>query len=254
MPRTEDEIEKLVRVSPNCSFVWIKYTAYTPSLADIEKACSIAERALRTINISEEGEKLNIWVAYVNLENKYGSQPEEAVKKIFQRALQCCDPKKLYLALLGVYERNEQQDLADELLASMTKEFKHSCKVRLRYVWNFLKKYQDGIQSIVNWALTCLPHKKHTKFISLTALLEFKSGIPDRGQSMFESILREIIFLMNMLSFQEIRLGDEEVIHALFERATCLSLPPKKMKVTTPLSIIFSFGLILFNFTLLLQI
>ncbi|CAL9042398.1 unnamed protein product [Musa banksii] len=156
MPRTEDEIEKLVRVSPNCSFVWIKYTAYTPSLADIEKACSIAERALRTINISEEGEKLNIWVAYVNLENKYGSQPEEAVKKIFQRALQCCDPKKLYLALLGVYERNEQQDLADELLASMTKEFKHSCK--------------------------------------------------------------------------EIRLGDEEVIHALFERATCLSLPPKKMK------------------------
>ncbi|KAJ8459318.1 hypothetical protein OPV22_032244 [Ensete ventricosum] len=29
---------------------------------------------------------------------------------------------------------------------------------------------------------------------------------------------------------QEIRLGDEEVIHALFERATCLSWPPKKMK------------------------
>ncbi|CAL9106399.1 unnamed protein product [Musa textilis] len=51
MPRTEDEFEKLIRVSPNCSFVWIKYMAYIISLADIEKARSIAERALRTINI-----------------------------------------------------------------------------------------------------------------------------------------------------------------------------------------------------------
>lgn len=32
-------------------------------------------------------------------------------------------------------------------------------------------------------------------------------------------------------TIQEIRLGDVEVTRALFERATCLSLPPKKMKV-----------------------
>lgn len=30
---------------------------------------------------------------------------------------------------------------------------------------------------------------------------------------------------------QEIRLGDAEVIRALFERAITLNLPPKKMKV-----------------------
>lgn len=33
-------------------------------------------RALRTINIREESEKLNIWVAYFNLENEYGNPPE----------------------------------------------------------------------------------------------------------------------------------------------------------------------------------
>ncbi|WOL03965.1 rRNA biogenesis protein RRP5 [Canna indica] len=233
MPRTEDEFEKLVRSSPNSSFVWIKYMAYMLSLADVEKARSIAERALRTINIREEGEKLNIWVAYFNLENEYGSPPEEAVKKLFQRALQYCDPKKLHLALLGVYERTEQENMVDELLERMTKKFKHSCKVWLRYVQSFLKKNKDGIQSIVNRALLSLPRKKHIKFISQTALLEFKSGVPDRGRSMFESILREYpkrTDLWSMYLDQEIRLGDVEVIGSLFERATCLSLPPKKMK------------------------
>lgn len=43
-PRTADEFEKLVRGSPNSSFLWIKYMALMLSLADIEKARSIAER------------------------------------------------------------------------------------------------------------------------------------------------------------------------------------------------------------------
>lgn len=30
-------------------------------------------RALETISFREEGEKLNVWVAYMNLENAYGN-------------------------------------------------------------------------------------------------------------------------------------------------------------------------------------
>lgn len=44
IPRTADEFEKLVRGSPNSSFVWIKYMAYMLDLADIAKARTIAER------------------------------------------------------------------------------------------------------------------------------------------------------------------------------------------------------------------
>lgn len=54
---------------------------------------------------------------------------QEAVIKVFQRALQVCDPKKVYFTLLGMYERTEQDKLADELLEKMIKKFKHSCKV-----------------------------------------------------------------------------------------------------------------------------
>lgn len=46
VPRTEDEFERLVRSSPNSSFLWIKYMAFMLSLADVEKARSIAERSV----------------------------------------------------------------------------------------------------------------------------------------------------------------------------------------------------------------
>lgn len=46
VPRTADEFEKLVRTSPNSSFIWIKYMDFVISLADIEKARSIAERLI----------------------------------------------------------------------------------------------------------------------------------------------------------------------------------------------------------------
>ncbi|KAL8147183.1 rRNA biogenesis protein RRP5 isoform X2 [Apium graveolens] len=236
IPRTADEFEKLIRNSPNNSFLWIKYMEFMISLSDVEKARSIAERALRTINIREESEKLNIWVAFFNLENEYGNPPEDAVAKIFQRALQYCDPKKVHLALLGMYERTErpeQQKLADELIDKMVKKFKHSCKVWLRRIQILLKKKQDGVQPLVNRALLSLPKHKHIKFISQAAILEFKSGVPDRGRSMFEGMLREYPKRTDLWSIyldQEIRLGDVDVTRSLFERAISLSLPPKKMK------------------------
>lgn len=137
--------------------------------------------------------------------------------KVFQRALQYNDPKKVHLSLLGMYERTEQHKLADELLDKMVKKFKHSCKVLffyflqafplvhqnilvlcsvayqvwLRRVQRILKQQQDVVQPVVNRALLSLPRHKHIKFISQTAILEFKCGVPDRGRSMFEGILRE---------------------------------------------------------------
>ncbi|CAL5418123.1 unnamed protein product [Camellia sinensis] len=230
IPRSADEFEKVVRISPNSSFVWIKYMAFMLSLADVEKARSIAERALKTINIREESEKLNVWVAYFNLQNEYGYPPEDAVSKIFGRALQYCDPKKVHLALLGMYERTEQHKLADELLSKMSKKFKAFMQVVwLRRIQWLLNQNQDEVQSIVKRAVVCLPRHKHIKFLSQAAILEFKCGVPDRGRwECFASTQREQICGAFIL---EIRLGDVDVIHALFERATSLSLPPKRMKV-----------------------
>lgn len=127
-------------------------------------------RALKTINIRNEAEKQNIWVAFLNLENEYGNPREvcskygtlfrisplmhenytqiimetsntselfqQSVMKVFNRAIQQCDPLKLHLELLGLYERTDQNQLADELLQKMMKKFKDSTEV---YVFSFNK-------------------------------------------------------------------------------------------------------------------
>lgn len=47
----------------------------------------------------EEGEKFNVWVAYLNMENVYGS--EEATLSLLSRALAHTDARKMYLAAGG---------------------------------------------------------------------------------------------------------------------------------------------------------
>lgn len=57
--------------------------------ADIAGARRVAERALRTISYREQDEKYNVWVAYLNLELKYGDA--ETLEKVFARA--CAESK-----------------------------------------------------------------------------------------------------------------------------------------------------------------
>ena len=56
----------------------------------------------------EEREKRNVWVAWLNLESQYGDPPEEAVMRLFHRALPYNDPKQLHFALLDVLTKANQ--------------------------------------------------------------------------------------------------------------------------------------------------
>jgi len=39
----------------------------------MESSRKVAERAVKSVSISNEEDKFNIWVAYMNLENNFGS-------------------------------------------------------------------------------------------------------------------------------------------------------------------------------------
>lgn len=54
----------------------------------------------------EEQEKLNVWVALLNLENMYGSQ--ESLAKVFERAVQYNEPLKVFLHLADIYTKSEK--------------------------------------------------------------------------------------------------------------------------------------------------
>lgn len=58
------------------------------------------------VSSREEQEKLNVWVALLNLENMYGT--EESLKKVFERALQFCEPLPVYQQLADIYAKSEK--------------------------------------------------------------------------------------------------------------------------------------------------
>lgn len=112
-PETAEDFERFLLAQPNSSFLWIQYMAFQLSLADIDAARNVAERALKKINFRQEQEKMNVWVALLNLEHKYGTP--ETVADVLARAAQHNNPKHVYLHAVEMYERAGEDDKAEEI-------------------------------------------------------------------------------------------------------------------------------------------
>jgi rRNA biogenesis protein RRP5 len=125
-------------------------------------------------------------------------------------------------------------DNPQQALKAMCKKFPGSAKVWLRLIESSLAAGEgDGARRGLERALAALPRRKHVKVITQAALLEFRIGEAERGRSVFESLLKSYpkrLDLWGLYLDQEVKAGDAGRTRALFERATGLALPPKKMK------------------------
>lgn len=144
----------------------------------------------------EEAEKRNIWVAWLNLEAEYGEPHDEAVMKLFHRALPYNDPKKLYFSLLEVLQKAKlvctpdpdsidclvatsywssiiplilyilhlQETVLQETLKAVMRRFSGSCKAWLAQIRQSIgRKELDSAQKLLERALSSLPQRKHIK-------------------------------------------------------------------------------------------
>jgi rRNA biogenesis protein RRP5 len=84
IPEKANDFERLLISQPNSSYLWIQYMAHHLESANIDGARSVCERALRTIGFREETEKYNVWMAYLNVEHKFGSM--DSFEAVFKRA------------------------------------------------------------------------------------------------------------------------------------------------------------------------
>lgn len=154
----------------------------------------------------------------MNFEHEYSFEGDEGLRKVFNRACERANPKRMHLALIGIYERAGEHDKAEATLKQGCKKFGYSAKVWLRYVEHLLIRgdgqrvqevttvldshkqkgalqfdhtMEDGFcTQILNRAFQALPKRKHVKAIFRSALLEYRIGSPERARSMFESLLR----------------------------------------------------------------
>ncbi|KAK9494237.1 hypothetical protein V1508DRAFT_413338 [Lipomyces doorenjongii] len=102
-PESVSDFERMLLGSPNSSALWIRYMAFQIQLGEIEKARDVARRALKTINYREEKEKLNIWVALLNLENSFGTK--ETLEDAFKESCVYMDPEVMKAKLTVIQKQ-----------------------------------------------------------------------------------------------------------------------------------------------------
>ncbi|KAL3445564.1 hypothetical protein BJX65DRAFT_143126 [Aspergillus insuetus] len=224
-PQSVADYERLLLGEPDSSLLWLKYMAFQLELGEVEKAREIAERALRTITIGQDAEKLNIWIAMLNLENTYGD--DDTLEEVFKRACQYNDTQEIYERLTSIYIQSGKNEKADDLFRTALKKkvFPSSPKFFINYA-SFLYDTMaapDRARGLLSRALQSLPSHTHIETTSKFAQLEFRSpnGDVERGRTVFEGLLSSFpkrVDIWNVLVDLEIKNGDAEQVRRLFER------------------------------------
>ncbi|OQR93664.1 rRNA biogenesis protein rrp5 [Achlya hypogyna] len=232
VPESAEDFERLLAVSPLNSFLWIQYMAFHVSMTDVAAARDVAVRATTKVSYREAQEKLNVWVAYLNLEHDHGD--EESFARVFSSALRANNPKHMYLKLVELYVRHEQNEDVHSSLKTMQKKFNTSAKVWLRSCeWAMQEGTPDVARKVLQRSMQSLPKHKHLKVLTKFALMQYDYGETEHGRSMFEQILSNYpkkMDLWNVYLDREIKFGEQESTRLLFERVVAMSLSAKKMK------------------------
>jgi rRNA biogenesis protein RRP5 len=112
-PESNADFERLLLGSPNSSYLWIQYMSFQLPLSEIGKAREIARRAIQTINFREEKERLNVWIALLNLESVYGT--EGSLQAVFKEAARANDSKTVHLRLASIFDQAENLEVSQHI-------------------------------------------------------------------------------------------------------------------------------------------
>lgn len=232
IPQSTGDFERLLVGNPNSSILWMNYMSFQLQLSEVEKAREIADRALLTINYREEQEKLNIWIALLNLENSFGT--DESLDEVFKRSCQYMDPLTMHQKLVSIFLMSEKSENADELFKKMCKKFGTNVSVWVLFASSLLdREKREEVREVLVRALQALPKKCHIEAVRKFAQLEFSKGDPEQGRSLFEGLIADAPKrkdLWNVYIDQEIKHGSRQKIEDLFERVLLLKLSKKQAK------------------------
>ncbi|KAL7066396.1 S1 RNA binding domain-containing protein [Cryptosporidium serpentis] len=251
-PQSINDFERLLISHKDVSSLWIKYMSYFLELDELEKARIVAERALRNVSYSEDIERWNIWIAYLNMEIAFGkfnisnlSEKElpKNFESLFERAYRNVDnPKKLYIQCSQSLSKFNYNIWSLLILEKALKKFSKSRKVWLEYIKCLFKnnKIQQARDEIIPKALQSVGKIKLIRLITDIARVELEYGNFNRARTIFENLISEnpkridlwsqyfdaLIKYFNS-SNSEI---DINIIRSIFKSAIRNDLKPRKMK------------------------
>ncbi|XP_059490247.1 protein RRP5 homolog [Neocloeon triangulifer] len=232
-PQSIDEFDRLIMASPDSSIIWVQYMAFHLQATEIEKARAVARKAIKTISFREEQEKLNVWVALLNLENLYGTP--ESLEKTLQEAVQLNDAKKVYVQMLKIFGDTNKIEEGNSLFDTMLRKFRSDKEMwvyggTFYFQTNQLEKGRHLLQR----GLRSLENRDHVDVICRFAHLENKYGSAERCHTLFEHILSSYpkrTDIWNSYVDLLIKAGNVDAARSLLDRAIAQKLPVRKMKV-----------------------
>eukprot|EP00658_Telonema_sp_P-2_P023355 TRINITY_DN19357_c0_g1_i2.p1 TRINITY_DN19357_c0_g1~~TRINITY_DN19357_c0_g1_i2.p1 ORF type:complete len:458 (-),score=127.60 TRINITY_DN19357_c0_g1_i2:151-1524(-) len=243
IPTSPIEFKKLLLSTPNNSFLWTQYIAFHVNLQQIEEARMVAEKAIQTINFRESKELMNIWVAYMNLENLHGTS--ESLTAVFKRALQHTDdPFIIHTKLADIFKSAKKTDQEIALCRAMTGKF----RVR-RDVWERLgvalidcdrRDQMKKVVKDVTSGTSPLHRNDQILVVEHLAIHEYRRGSVDSGRALFEGLVAKApkkadlwqayidqeIVLLNRKDTKSSVGGTRQIL----ERLTTVQFSPKVMQ------------------------
>ncbi|CAH2094849.1 unnamed protein product [Euphydryas editha] len=232
-PRSSDQFERALLAEPNCSQLWIAYMAFHLQATEIEKARAVGRKALNTINFREEHEKLNVWLALLNLEHRFGTK--ESQQKTLEDALQMNDTFQIHSKLLDILlETSKQQELLS-LVDLMVRKYRRQPEV---YGICGAACYKAGLvekaRQVMQKGVAALEKKEHVSLLVRFAQLERALGSRERCEALFEQVLAVYPQRVDVAAayLDALRAAaDVQRVRQVMERMTSQKLPARKMKV-----------------------
>ncbi|KAI0720020.1 U3 snoRNP-associated protein Rrp5 [Cerioporus squamosus] len=220
-PESNADFERLLLGSPNSSYLWVQYMSFQLQISEIDKAREIAKRALKTISFREEQEKLNVWIALLNLENVYGT--DESLEATFKDAARHNDSKTIHLRMAEIFEQSDKPEKAEEQYKRTCKKFSQSSKVWTLFGEHYLKRGMlEEARKLLPRSLQSLEKRKHLKTIAKFAQLEYKLGIVDSHPKRWD--------MWSIYMDMEAGQGDINNLRNLFNRVLALKMTSHKAK------------------------
>lgn len=190
-PQSISDFERLILKDPNSADSWTNYSKFFLDNVETEKARITCRRALRTINMRLESEKLKVWLFLIRIEAKYGGS--QKLKETIAEAAQTNDKMRLYQGCVRVLTSCGELDEAEHLHELMLKLDQKSPEVWASNI-QFLMKYRKdiaGARAMFDKASKCLVKSDQVLLKSRFAQFEFQFGDVERGKTMFENLLSD---------------------------------------------------------------
>ncbi|XP_053692501.1 protein RRP5 homolog [Sabethes cyaneus] len=231
-PQTPDQFDRLVLSQPNSSLLWIRYMVHHMESAETEKARAVARRALQTINFREEGERLNVWIALLNLELRY--ETIEKFKEVLAEAIQYNDSYKVYSRVVEVLIDCGKTQEVLEIIDILQKRFRKQSEMWILIADCYYKIGQTMmVKPLLSKALKSLENKEHIPLIVKFAFLHNRHGDRDEAHILFEQILTSYPKRTDIWSQYVDMLVKDGLIEAArqtLDRAIAQRLPMRNMK------------------------